>query len=390
MGKHAMLSASGSERWLACPPSAQLELQFPKKTSSYAEEGTAAHELCELTAKYWLAEISETYYESRLAELSKGQYYNAEMQECAVDYGHFISDTVKATRADCPDAIVELEVKGLDFSEWAPEGFGTGDCIIVADDKLEIIDFKYGKGVRVDAVGNPQMRLYALGAIRLYGELYDIKRVKMSIIQPRISREPSTDEITVEELLDWAENYVKPRAALAFEGKGEFNPSESTCRFCRAKEQCRARYEKNLALFDESPDPLLITPDEAGEVLGKAADIKTWLKDLENLVMQKLFDGQPVTGWKLVEGRSNRKYKDETEVAKAMIAAGYDEALIYERSLLGITAMEKAFGKKEIKAVLGNLIIKPQGKPTLAATADKRPEFKPEQLILDTFDDFEE
>lgn len=390
MGKHAMLSASGSERWLACPPSAQLELQFPKKTSSYAEEGTAAHELCELTARYWLSEISEMEYENQLAELSKGQYYNAEMQECAVDYGRFISETVKATRADCPDAIVELEVKGLDFSEWAPEGFGTGDCIIVADDKLEIIDFKYGKGVRVDAVGNPQMRLYALGAIRLYGELYDIKRVKMSIIQPRISREPSTDEITVAELLDWAENYVKPRAALAFEGKGEFNPSENTCRFCRAKEQCRARYEKNLALFDESLDPLLITPDEAGEVLEKASDIKAWLKDLENLVMQKLFEGEPVTGWKLVEGRSNRKYKDETEVAKAMIKAGYDEALIYERSLLGITAMEKAFGKKEIKNVLGDLIIKPKGKATLAAATDKRPEYKPEGLILDAFDDVEE
>lgn len=184
MGKHAMLSASGSERWLACPPSAQLELQFPKKTSSYAEEGTAAHELCKLTARYWLSEISEMEYENQLAEFSKGQYYNAEMQECASDYGQFISETVKATRKDCPDAIVELEVKGLDFSEWAPEGFGTGDCIIVADDKLEIIDFKYGKGVRVDAVGNLQMRLYALGAIRLYGALYDIKRVKMSIIQP--------------------------------------------------------------------------------------------------------------------------------------------------------------------------------------------------------------
>lgn len=390
MSKHALLSASGSSRWLECTPSAHLELQFPKKSSSYADEGTAAHELCELAARYWLGEISEADYENKLADLSKSEYYNAEMQECAVDYGRFISETVKNTRAVCPDAIVELEVKSLDFSDWAPEGFGTGDCIIVADDLLEVIDFKYGKGVRVEAENNPQMRLYALGAIKLYGELYDIKRIRMSIIQPRINREPSTSEITVEELLDWAENYVKPRAALAFAGEGEFKPSEKTCKFCRAKEQCKARYEQNLKLFDEAPDTLLITADEAGTILEKAADIKAWLKDLENLVMGKLFEGEPVEGWKLVEGRSNRKYTDELAVAEAMKAAGYDEALLYERSLLGITAMEKAFGKKAVGEVLKDLIYKPQGKPTLAPAADKRAEFKPEELVLDAFDDFEE
>lgn len=390
MSKHALLPASGSSRWLECTPSAHLELQFPKKSSSYADEGTAAHELCELAARYWLGEISEADYENKLADLSKGEYYNAEMQECAVDYGRFISETVKNTRAVCPDAIVELEVKSLDFSDWAPEGFGTGDCIIAADDLLEVIDFKYGKGVRVEAENNPQMRLYALGAIKLYGELYDIKRVRMSIIQPRINREPSTSEITVEELLDWAENYVKPRAALAFAGEGEFKPSEKTCKFCRAKEQCKARYEQNLKLFDEAPDTLLITADEAGAILEKAADIKAWLKDLENLVMGKLFEGESVEGWKLVEGRSNRKYTDELAVAEAMKAAGYDEALLYERSLLGITAMEKAFGKKAVGEVLKDLIYKPQGKPTLAPVADKRAEFKPEELVLDAFDDFEE
>lgn len=390
MSKHALLSASGSARWLECTPSAHLELQFPKKSSSYADEGTAAHELCELSARYWLGEISEADYENKLSDLAKGEYYNAEMQECAVDYGRFISETVKNTRAACPDAVVELEVKNLDFSDWAPEGFGTGDCIIVADDLLEIIDFKYGKGVRVEAENNPQMRLYALGAIKLYGELYDIKRVRMLIIQPRINREPSVSEITVEELLDWAENYVKPRAALAFAGEGEFKPGEKTCKFCRAKEQCKARYEQNLKLFDEAPDTLLITPDEAGAILEKAADIKAWLKDLENLVMGKLFEGEPVEGWKLVEGRSNRKYTDELAVAEAMKAAGYDEALLYERSLLGITAMEKAFGKKAVGEVLKDLIYKPQGKPTLAPAADKRPEFKPEELVLDAFDDVEE
>ena len=390
MSKHALLSASGSSRWLECTPSARLELRFPKKSSSYADEGTAAHELCELTARYWLGELSEADYENKLADLSKGEYYNAEMQECAVDYGRFISEKAKAIRADCPDAIVELEVKSLDFSDWAPEGFGTGDCVIVADDLLEIIDFKYGKGVLVEAKNNPQMRLYALGAIKLYGELYDIKRVRMSIFQPRINREPSTDEITVEELLEWAETYVKPRAALAFAGEGKFRPSEKTCKFCRAKEQCKARYEENLKLFDEAPDALLITTADAAEILAKAADIKAWLKDLEALVLSRLFEGEAVEGWKIVEGRSNRKFTDEAKVAEAMKAAGYDEALLYERSLIGITAMEKAFGKKAVGKVLKDLIYKPPGKPTLAPASDKRPEFKPEKLVLDAFDEFEE
>lgn len=385
MNKHALLSASGSSRWLECPPSARLELQFPKRTSSYAEEGTAAHELCELSARYWLKEISEVEYENRLAELAKGEYYNAEMQECAVDYGRYISETVAEIRADCPDAIVELEVKALDFSDWAPEGFGTGDCVIVADDVLEIIDFKYGKGVRVEAKDNSQMKLYALGAIKLYGGLYNINRIKMSIIQPRISREPSTDEISVDELMDWAENYVKPRAALAFAGEGEFNPSEKTCRFCRAKAQCKARSEKNLALFDEMPDT--ITASDAGKILERAGDIKAWLTDLENLVLEKLFEGEKVEGWKIVEGKSSRKYTDETKVAEAMIAAGYDENKLYERSVIGITAMEKTFGKKEVGKVLKDLIYKPAGKPTLARADDKRPEYKPKEMVLNAFDD---
>lgn len=390
MNKHAMLSASGASRWIECPPSARLELNFPKKSSSYAEEGTAAHELCELEARYSLKEISKKVYNNKLSSLSKGEYYNAEMQECATDYGQFIAETVKSTRKFCSDAIVELEVKSLDFSDWAPEGFGTGDCIIVADDLLEIIDFKYGKGVRVEAENNPQMRLYALGAIKLYGELYDIKRVRMSIIQPRISREPSTDEISVTELLDWAENYVKPRAQLAFNGEGEFNPNEKTCKFCRAKEQCKARADKNLKLFDEAPDILLITPEDAGKILEKSADIKIWLTDLENLVMTSLFKGEIIEGWKLVEGRSNRKYTDEEKVAEAMKSAGYDEALLYERSLIGITAMEKAFGKKNVGEILKDLICKPQGKPTLAPASDKRQEFKPAELVISALSGEEE
>ena len=385
MAKHALLSASGSSRWLECTPSARFELQFPKSTSDYAEEGTAAHELCELTARYWLGDITEKAYENKLANLQKGKYYNEEMRECANDYGRYISETVKAAREKCPDAIAELEVNDLDFSDWAPEGFGTGDCVIVADDTLEIIDFKYGKGVLVEAKGNTQMRLYALGAIKLYGELYNIKRVKMSIIQPRITRGSNSDEISVDELMEWAENYVKPRAALAFAGNGEFRPGEKTCRFCRAKQQCKARAEQNLALFDNAPE--IITAEDAGQILARAADIKAWLSDLENLVMTKLFAGGKVTGWKIVEGKSSRKYVDEDKVAEAMIKAGFPEADLYTRSVLGITAMEKMFGKKEINKVLKGLIYKPEGKPTLAREDDKRPAYSPKDLVLRAFDD---
>lgn len=385
--KHAKLSASGAARWLACPPSVKLESMFPKTSSPYAEEGTAAHELAELAARYWLGEISEADYENARDTLSHGKYYNAEMQGCANDYGRFIADKANSAREACPDAVVELEVQGLDFSQWAPEGHGTGDCIIVADDWLEIIDFKYGKGYRVEAFNNPQMRLYALGAIVRYGQLYDIENVRMTIIQPRLSGVQSSDEMAAKELLAWAETYVKPRAKLAFAGNGEFAPGADTCKFCRAKEQCRARADANLALFDEAPDVLLITPDEAGVILKKAADIKAWLADLEALCVKTLFAGKPVEGWKLVEGRSNRKFVDENMVVEAMTKAGYTEAEFYEHKLITLTQMEKMLGKKVVAKVLAGLIIKPAGKPTLAPEKDTRPALTPAELVLKAFDE---
>lgn len=385
MAKHALLSASGAHRWLECTPSAQLELQFPQSTSEYAEEGTAAHELCELTARYWLGEISEAEYENQRDELAKGKYYNAEMQECANDYAKFVAEKTAAARETCEDAFTALEVR-VDFSKYVKDGFGTSDCIIVSDNVLEIIDFKYGKGVRVEAAGNPQMRLYALGAYLEYNTLFDIDSVRMTIFQPRLSGVQSSDEITVKELLEWAEKYVKPRAKLAYKGEGEFAPSEEVCKFCRAKAQCKARADKNLKLFDEAPDALLLTPEDAGKILEQAGDIQSWLADLESLVSSTLLAGQPVEGWKMVEGRSNRRFADELKVVDAMKAAGYDESLLYERKLITLTQMEKDFGKKAVAETLGELIVKPQGKPTLAPAKDKRPEFRPEEQLLAEFD----
>lgn len=231
------------------------------------------------------------------------------------------------------------------------------------------------------------MRLYALGALNAYSMLYDIKQIKMTIFQPRLSNGVSSDTVTVDELLEWAEQYVKPRAQLAYTGQGEYSPSEETCKFCRAKEKCKARYEANMKLFDECPDLDLITVEEAAKILEQAADISAWLKDLENLVTGTLLAGDPVPGWKIVEGKSNRKITDDLKAVEALKAAGIEEALLYEKKLLSLTTLEKDFGKKLVGDALGELITKPAGKPTLARESDKRPEYNPSEAILKAFDE---
>lgn len=385
MAKHAILSASGAHRWLACTPSAKLELSFPASTSSYAEEGTLAHSVAELTARYFLGQIDETTFENDLAVFAKDKYYTEEMRECAVAYAELIVKRLAEAKETCPDPVVILETR-LDFSKWVPGGFGTGDCVIIAEPVLDVIDFKYGKGHRVDAHDNPQMQLYGLGALNQFGDLYDIDTIRMTIFQPRLSGIQDSDEKSAKDLMTWAQKYVKPRAKLADKGEGDFAPSEDVCRFCRAKNQCRARTEQNLSLFDDSPDPLLITPEEAGEILQKASDIEVWLKDLRELVSSALTAGETVTGWKMVEGRSNRKFADEAKVVEALKAAGYDEAMLYERKLITLTQMERDFGKKAIAEVLKDLIVKPQGAPTLAPEKDKRPAYRFEEQVLAAFD----
>ena len=373
MADHAILSASGAHRWLACTPSARFELQFPKSTSAYAEEGTLAHSVAELTTRFYLGEIDENTYEDKLAELSKSSYFTDEMLEHAESYAKFIMERLAEAKKVCADPVVILESR-LDFSKYVPEGFGTGDCLIIAEPVLDVIDYKYGKGHRVEAEGNPQMKLYGLGALAEYEPLYDI--------QPRLSGVCDSAELSVKELKSWGTKTVKPRAKLADKGEGEFAPSEETCRFCRARAQCKAGTDKNLALFDESPDPLTITAEEAGAILAKADDIEGWLKDLKELVSKALTAGEEVTGWKMVEGRSNRRFTDEDQVVAAMKAAGYDEALLYERKLITLTKMEKDFGKKTVAEVLKDLIVKPQGAPTLAPEKDKRPAYQFEEQVL--------
>lgn len=373
MAEHAKLSASGSARWLSCPLSVRLEAEFPETTSPYAEEGTLAHSLGELQLRCENKEITDRQFKIRLKKLNAGGLIDNSMVEYVSSYTEYVMKTLKEHQKQCADAVLMIEQR-LDFSKWVPEGFGTGDAVIISDGVLEIIDLKYGKGVEVSAEDNPQMRLYALGAIETFGCLYDFDQVAMTIFQPRLDNR-SSQTLSVDELLDWAETYVKPKAALAFEGKGEFLAGDH-CRFCKAKAVCRARADTNMALAkEEFKVPELLEPEEIAGYLAKAKDLVAWVEDMKAHAQdQALNHGVHYPGMKLVEGRSNRCYVDDLQaVEDALVRQGYAEQEIYDKKILGITAMEKLLGKKKFTETLGDLVIKPKGKPTLVFEDDKRP-----------------
>ncbi len=364
MGRHALLSASSSRRWLNCTPSVRLEEQFAEETgnSVYAEEGTAAHALAEHKLKRCL---------KRRSKRPVSDYQCDEMEECTDGYVAYAMEQVELARQECKDPVVLIEQR-LDYSAYVPEGFGTGDLLIVADRVLTVVDLKYGKGVAVDAEWNPQMMLYGLGALELFGAIYDIETVRMAIYQPRLES-VSTWEISVSDLMEWVDKELKPRAALAIAGEGEFK-SGSWCRFCKAKNTCRARAEEFLRLAQmEFRAPALLTDDEVAEVLKVADELARWSADVYAYAQDEAVSkGKKWAGFKLVEGRSCRKYTDEEEAAEAAVAAGYAD--IYKRSLIGITEMEKLMGKKRFAEVLGKLVYKPRGKITLVPESDKRQE----------------
>ncbi|BCG57461.1 DUF2800 domain-containing protein [Paenibacillus sp. URB8-2] len=371
---HAKLSASGSKRWLSCTPSAELEAQFEDSTSSFAEEGTAAHELSEIWLKYHLSQIKAWDHGELWKQAQKGKYYSREMEDYVQGYVSIVLERANEAFKRSKDAIVLLEQR-LDFSEWVPHGFGTGDVLIIADGIMEVIDLKYGKGVPVSAEENSQMRLYGLGALDGYGYLYDIQTVRMTIVQPRLDS-VSTEELTADDLLSWGEDYVKPRAAMAAAGEGEFAAGDH-CRFCKARATCRTRAEDNLKLAKyEFRDGSLLSLDEVGDVLGRIDQLQKWAEDIKKHALdQAEKHGVRYPGWKLVEGRSNRIYSDRDAVQAALLAVGFvEDKILTPRELLGITAMEKAVGKKKFEELLSELIIKPTGKPTLAPEKDPRPE----------------
>ena len=359
--QHALLSASSAHRWMGCTPSARLEQEFADQESEAAAEGSAAHALAEHKLRKALKLRSRK-------PVSK--YDSDEMDDYTTGYVEFVMEALAEAKLNCPDPQVLIEQK-LDFSCYVPDGFGTGDCLIVASPRLHVIDFKYGLGVLVDAYQNPQMMLYALGSLRIFDCLYDITEVAMTIYQPR-RENVSTWTISVDELREWAETTLKPKADLAFKGEGEYTPG-SWCQFCRAAVKCRARAEAKLELARlEFAQPPLRTDEEIEEGRGRLDDLTKWANEIVAYAQDAAINhGKEWSGFKLVESRTNRKYTDEDAVAHAAAAAGYHD--IYRKSLIPITEMEKLMGKQTFKEVLGGLVIKPAGRPTLVPASDKRP-----------------
>lgn len=358
---HALLSASSSERWLRCPPSARLCESYDDKDSNYAAEGTDAHELCE----YKLCRALGLEANDPTENLT---WFNEEMADCTSGYATYILEQVEAAKQTCTDPVVLIEQR-VDFSRWVESGFGTADCIIIADGILQVCDYKHGLGVLVSAEKNPQMQCYALGALELFDGIYDIDTVRMTIYQPRRSN-ISTYELSKDELYHWADEVLKPTADLAFAGDGNFLCGE-WCGFCKAKHDCRARADANLALarYDFKLPPLL-TDEEVEEILTRVDDLVAWATDIKEYALQQAISGKEWNGWKLVEGRSNRRYTNETAVADSVSRAGYDP---YDHKVLGVTAMQKLLGKSRFDELLAAYIEKPQGKPTLVPVTDKRP-----------------
>ena len=377
---HAVLSASGSKRWLSCPPSARLERKFPDKAGEAAQEGTLAHALAEARIRHWLGEISENGLTLRIDSLRHDALYSPEMGEYVQEYVDLCIEKINEAHGT---ALVE---ERLDFSRWVKNGFGTGDMVIIGDGVLEIVDLKYGKGVPVSAEGNTQMQLYALGAIEQYGYIYDFDHVRMSIFQPR-NGGLSTQLMPVDELLAWGES-IKPIAELAYEGKGDFKAGDH-CRFCRAAAQCKALSEYNMEIAKlEFRDADLLTDDEVSFVLERVDGLVRYAEKVKTHALEEALKGHRWPGFKVVEGRSNRKITDEAKAVKLLRKAGYTDDVIYKPlAMQTITDLEKAITKKKFSKLLGSVIEKPPGKPTLVPEDDERPEYDPAKAEFEVMEE---
>ena len=369
MSTHSVFSPSASHRILTCPPSLMLCSGAADQPSPYAAEGTCAHELCAYLVEKALGRDVKDPTEDL-------DYYSAEMQSCSEGYASFVMEEYERARETCPDARVFIEQR-VDISRWVPGCGGTADCIILSDSVLEIIDYKHGTGIPVSASseeygGNTQLMCYCLGALEMFDGIYDIDSVKMVIYQPRRDN-ISTYAMSKEDLLSWADGVLAPTARLALEGKGEFRAGDH-CRFCRVKATCRKRAEYNLeaAKYDFEM-PAELEDYEVDSILMMVDRLTSWANDVKEYALSEALRGKEYEHFKVVEGRSNRKYTSEEDVAKTVEAAGYDP---WERKLMGITAMTSLLGKKKFEELLGGLTYKPRGKPTLVPRTDKRPEMK--------------
>ncbi len=373
MGKHSPCSPSSSFRWIKCTKSARINAEADDRGSPYAQQGTDAHSLCEHLVKKALGRKTRDPTEDLT-------WYDKEMQECAEGYCDFVMESIGDIKKNYPNPYIGIE-QHLDFSDWVPEGYGTGDCIIVADDIAHIIDFKYGIGLLVKAERNTQLMCYGLGILETFGNLYNIKHIRMSIYQPR-RENVDTWEISAEELLKWADEVLKPAAELAYAGEGAFIAGEH-CIFCRIKDTCRARTDYYMELMKhELIDSEELTDEDIALILPKIDGLVGWAADLKEYALKQALNGRKYKGFKVVESRSTRKYTDESAAADVVKKAGYDP---YEKKVLGITAMSKELGKKKFEELLGGLVYKPKGKPVLVSDDDKRPEYK--NVTIDDLND---
>lgn len=381
---HALLSASSAHRWLSCTAAPKLEATFPDTTSEYAREGTLAHEICELKLTKYVTAMAKGTYTKKLNALKKHELYQPEMLETSEAY----MDYIKSVALSYPTAPAIAIERRVNFSDYAPDGFGTADCLLLAGDVLHVIDYKHGKGVAVDAANNPQMMLYALGAVHDYAMLYRFETVKMTIVQPRVGN-ISEFELSTDALLHWGETVVKPKAQEALSDAGQFVPGEH-CRFCRAKYTCRARSE-HYATFAEPAraraDPRLLTLEELSAFLHDAEFLKKWAEDLKKYALAECLEGHAVPGWKAVAGRGSRSFKDADAAFKKLIENGIEESVLYERTPLSLAQTEQVIGKKIFGELVGDMVVKNPGTPTLVPESDKRPAVTNVAKAADVFED---
>lgn len=373
MSTHALLSPSSAHRWLNCPLAPRLEATLPNKTSSYAEEGTLAHSVCELTAKKYFTPMKTAEFNRSMKKLKSDPLWNDEMLQTAETYvGHLKEKAMGFKNA--PHVAFEVKVE---LNDYAPEAFGRCDCIMFGNDTLIITDYKHGKGVPVAAKENPQMMLYALGALKLYQPIFGnaVKKINICIDQPRLASYESW-ELTKDELLEWGES-IKPKAQKAFMGIGEYNPG-TWCRFCRANGICEAQANNQISAFDDFKDVAstgLLSLEQIGEALKKGELLVAWYESLQKVALEKLLEGCVIPGYKAVEGRSIRAWTNQDEALDTLQKSGIDHAVIYESVPKSLAQLEKIIGISKFEELVGRYIFKPQGKPTLASETDKRPAF---------------
>jgi hypothetical protein len=387
MAEHALLSPSSASRWLACTPSARLEATFPDRTSTAAEEGTLAHAFCELALKFKTKAITKVAFKRAEEKLLKHPLYDPEMIALADDYSTYALEIFNGFRAKDKAAKIYIEQR-LDMTEYVPYGFGTGDTVIVGAKRLALVDYKHGKGVPVSAVDNSQLKLYGLGAVSAFQMSHDIEEVELHIYQPRIDN-ISSYTIGAAELAIWADEIVMPKAKLAYEGLGEYRPGEH-CRFCSAAGSCRALAEENLKLAAyEFRDPPVLSLTEIADVLDRADGFTKWLNAVQAYSLSQALSGVKIPGYKLVEGRSNRKITDEAKLAIELAANGHAEKEYLVTKLAPITALEKLLGKQDFQTIVGPFTAKAPGAPTLVPTYDKRPEINSAEAAAADFANIE-